>query len=235
VNSRPINRRLRRAAATAALALISSAALSGCSQVVDAFNNLQGSETTGVVSTPAPSPSGSLVFNSQFTYDGSVSLTSDVADDLELHLDVWAEDPKRTQEWTPNTDKVFGFAVNVFDNRVDDKAVLTEKRRVYISSLQITAQTAQTGGQVQTPYQFTADPRTLVPSDTLRSDQGLLLNHFQGGLLVEGQTIHQLPADTYGITLEFALTIFVEATANTDSSFQQQVVYQYLPIAISAD
>ncbi|MCX6501344.1 MAG: fructose 1,6-bisphosphatase [Microbacterium sp.] len=234
MHTRPTGRRLRRIAATAALALLGTTALSGCTQIVDAFNNLQGKET-GIVSTPAPSPSASLVFNSQFTYDGSVSLTSDVADDLVVHLDVWAEDPKRTQQWTPNTDKTFGFAINVFDNRVDDKAVLAEKRRVYISSVKITAQTAQTSGQTQTPYQFTADPRTLVPTDTLRSDQGLLINHFQGGLLIEGQTIHQLPADTYGLTLEFAFTVAVEGTPNTDSSFQQQVIYQYLPIAIYAD
>jgi hypothetical protein len=235
VTSRSLDRRRRRFAATAALAAASAVALSGCTQIVDAFNAMQAEKATGVVATPIASPSASLLFNSQFTYDGSVSLTSEIAEDLDLHLDVWAEEPKRTLEWSPNTDKTFGFAVNVYDARVDDKAVLTEKRRVYISSVKITAQTAQTSGQVQTPYQFTADPRTLVPSDTLRSDQGLLLNHFQGGLLVEHQTIHQLPADTYGITLEFALTVSVEGTANTDSSFQQQVIYQYLPIAISAD
>ena len=74
----------------------------------------------------------------------------------------------------------------------------------------ITSQTAQTSGQVQNPFQFSSDPRTLVPTDTLRSDRGLLLNSYQGGLLVPETTINQLPADTYGITLEFAMTIAVE-------------------------
>ena len=36
----------------------------------------------------------------------------------------------------------------------------------------------------------------------------------------------------HGITLEFALNISVEGTANSDTSFTQQTVYQYLPIAI---
>ncbi len=48
-------------------------------------------------------------------------------------------------------------------------------------------------------------------------------------------SIRQLPNDTYGITLEFALNVAVEGTANTDSSFSQQTVYQYLPIAIFTD
>lgn len=228
MSTRPLSRRI---AAVLVLAVVGVSTLSGCSEIVNAFNDLQHDDAA--VATPTPSASASLVFNSQFTYDGSVSLTSDLAEGLVLHLDVWADDPKRTQEWTPSADKSFGFAVNVYDDRADDKAVLTEKRRVYISAVQITGQTAQTSGQSQVAYQFSADPRTLVPSDTLRSDYGLLLNHFQGGLLVSSQTIQQLPADTYGITLTFALTVYVEGTANTDSSFQQQVVYQYLPIAIT--
>ncbi|WDG17621.1 fructose 1,6-bisphosphatase [Microbacterium sp. Clip185] len=228
------DRGMRRLSAGAALVLASTLALTGCSQIVDGFNSLQGTNNAVQPTTvvPSPAPSASMAFNSQFTYDGSVELRSDVADDLELVLNVWAVDPKRTQEWTANNEKVFGFAVNVYDHRVDEKAVLTDKRRVYISSVQINSTTTQTSNQMQSPYQFSADPRTLVPSDTLRSDRGLLLNSFQGGLYVPQQSIHQLPADTFGLTLEFALTISVEGTANTDASFQQQTVYQYLPIAI---
>ncbi len=227
--------RHRRFALAAGIALTASLALSGCSQIVDAFNGLQG--TTGgdvepAAVVPSASPSASMAFNSQFTYDGSLELRTDVADDLELVLNVWAVDPKRTNEWTPNNEKTFGFAVNVYDTRVDEKAVLSDKRRVYISAVQINSTTTQSSMQTQSPYQFSADPRTLVPTDTLRSDRGLLLNSYQGGLLVPEQTIHQLPADTSGLTLEFALTISVEGTANDDNSFSQQTVYQYLPIAI---
>jgi hypothetical protein len=237
----PSGRRARRAALGVSFALVGVLSLSGCAQIVDGFNSLQGIDNTDGTSSeevtvrPSASPSASMNFNSQFSYDGSVQLTTDVADDLALELNVWAVDSKRTQEWTPTREKTFGFSVNVYDNRVDEKAVLTEKRRVYISSIQIMSQTAQTSGQVQSPFQFSADPRTLVPTDTLRSDRGLLLNSYQGGLLVPEQTIHQLPADTYGMTLEFAMTITVEGTANTDTSFQQQTVYQYLPIAIYQD
>ncbi len=232
-------RRVRATALAVALAIVAPATLTGCGQIADAFNSLPGqpgSNQSVVVPTAAPQSSADAKpFDSQFTYDGSVRLTSEVADGLELRLDVWAVDPKRTMEWTPTNEKQLGFAVNIVDNRVDEKAVLAEKRRVYVSSISVTSQTAQTSGQVSNPFQFSADPRTLVPTDTLRSERGLLLNSYQGGLLVPTTSIRQLPNDTYGITLEFALNVAVEGTANTDTSFSQQTVYQYLPIAIFAD
>ncbi|WP_431797839.1 fructose 1,6-bisphosphatase [Microbacterium kunmingense] len=233
--SAPRIRRPRRLLAVAAAGAL-AVALSGCAQVVDAFNQFQQSAgAPAAAATPTPLASPSMDFDSQFTYDGSVALSTEVADQLEVRLDVWAADPKRTQEWTPTRMKTLGFAVNVHDHRVDEKAVLTDKRRVYLSSVSVTSQTAQTSGQVQSPFQFSADPRTLVPTDTLRSDRGLLLNSFQGGLLVPETTISQLPGDTYGITLEFALTVWVEGNANDENSFQQQTVYQYLPVAIYPD
>lgn len=201
--------------------------------MIELFNGLHAPK----VVTPSPpvtstTPPEDMAFDSQFTRDGSVSLSTDVAEGLEVRLDVWAYDPKQTMEWHPNGEKTLGFAINVHDHRVDEKAVLTQKRRVYISQLSITSQTAQTSNQSSTPFQFSADPRTLVPTDTLRSERGLLLNSFQGGLHVPQTTIHQLPDDTYGITLQFAMNVSVEGAANDDSSFQQQVVYQVLPIAI---
>lgn len=189
-------RRLRGAARAAAAFAVIGALITttGCSQVIDLFNGAQPAEAVVPTQQPgAGTPPEDLAFDSQFTRDGSVSLSGDVAEDLEVRLDVWAYDPKRTMEWTPNGEKTFGFAINVYDHRVDEKAVLTEKRRVYISQVSITSQTAQTSNQSSSPFQFSADPRTLVPSDTLRSDRGLLLNSFQGGLLVPQTTIHQLP------------------------------------------
>ncbi len=230
-------RRPVRALALAAGVVLAGSLLTGCTQVIDAFNALQGSaeqpaNVPTAASTPRPQPSESMAFNSQFTYDGSVSMTTEVADGLELTLDVWAVESRRTGEWTTDAPKTFGFAVNVADTRVDEKAVLTEKRRVYLSNVTISSQTAQSSGQTQSPFQFSADPRTLVPADTNRSDRGLLLNTFQGGLLVPETSIHQLPQDTYGITLEFSMNVWVEGSANSDTSFAQQTVYQYVPIAI---
>ncbi|WP_413354329.1 fructose 1,6-bisphosphatase [Microbacterium sp. 1P06AB] len=226
----------RRRLAVIALAAAAALSLSGCSQIVEAFNGISGTQDDAqAVPAPNATPAAGtaeMPFDSQFTYDGSVQMTYEVADGLQIILDMWAVDSKRTREWYADNPKTFGFAVNVKDTRVDEKAVLKQKRRVYLSNVTISSQTAQTSNQVSTPFQFSADPRTLVPTDTIRSNRGLLINSFQGGLLVPETTINQLPQDTYGITLQFALDIWVEGTANDDKSFAQQTVYPVVPIAI---
>lgn len=243
VTAEPRRPAVRRAATrVGAIAVVGALglALTGCSNVIDTFNRVQGAIAGESTETPTPTPTASsgttssFDFISTFSTDGSVSLTTSVADGLDLILDVWAVDPKRTAEWTTDTAKVFGFAVNVHDTYVDEKAVLSQKRRVYISAISITSQTSETSGLVQIPFQFAADPRTLVPTDVITSTYGVLLNSYQGGLLVPETTLRQLPPTTYGITLQFALTVWVESTANTDTSFQQQTVYQTVPIRIVA-
>ncbi|WOF22276.1 fructose 1,6-bisphosphatase [Microbacterium betulae] len=226
--SASIRRALIRSAAVATL-LATASLTAGCTQVLSAIE-----AQAAVERSPAPSSAGTgAPLESAFTDDGSVSLTSDVADDLEVRIDVWAADPKRTEEWTASADKAFGFAVNVYDYRVAEKSVLADKRRVYLSQVSITSTLSpdRSAGS----FQLTVDPRTLVPADTLRSDRGLLLNSYQGGLLVPETIVSQLPAGTTGITLEFALTLSAEGAASDDDSFQQQTVYQTLPIRIFPD
>lgn len=214
----------RRVTTATAVLLLGAAALAGCA--------LLPADAPAAAATPVASaaPAG---FESQFTTDGSLTLSTQVADQLEVRLDLWAVDPKQTRQWTPEAEKSFGFAVNVYDGRVDEKSVLAQKRRVFLSNVTITSVAVQSSGQsTQNPFQFAADPRTLVPTDTIRSDRGLLLNSFQGGLLVPAMTIHQLPADATGITLSFALDVWVEGAAGDEASFSRQTVYQAVPIAI---
>lgn len=219
-------RRVALTALAAASTLVGTLALGGCALIPGT--------TAAVAATPTPTAS-IAPFDSQFTRDGSLTLSTSVADQLEVRLDTWAVDPKQTLQWTPDGEKSFGFAVNVYDSRVDEKAVLTQKRRVFISNITITSVTTQASGQsTQNPFQFSADPRSLVPTDTLRSDRGLLLNSYQGGLLVPTMTIHQLPADTTGITLSYALDVWVEGTAGDEASFGRQTVFQSVPIAVFA-
>jgi len=233
MSTRPL---ARRRLAIVALAAAAALSLSGCSQIVEAFNGISSTKDNAqAVPAPNATPAAGtteMPFDSQFTYDGSVQMTYEVADGLQIILDFWAVDSKRTREWHPDNPKTFGFAVNVKDTRVDEKAVLKQKRRVFLSNVTISSQTAQTSNQVSSPFQFSADPRTLVPTDTIRSNRGLLINSYQGGLLVPETTINQLPQDTYGITLQFALDIWVEGTADDDKSFAQQTVYPVIPIAI---
>lgn len=215
---------LRRVTAATAVILLGSVALAGCA--------LLPGEGPAAAATPVASapPVG---FESQFTTDGSLTLSTQVADQLEVRLDLWAVNPKQTRLWTPDAEKSFGFAVNVYDGRVDEKSVLAQKRRVFLSNVTISSVAVQSSGEsTQNPFQFAADPRTLVPTDTLRSDRGLLLNSYQGGLLVPTMTIHQLPAGTTGITLSFALDVWVEGAAGDEASFSRQTISQSVPIAI---
>lgn len=223
-----LTRTIRATAATAILAA-SLLATAGCSQIAAIAQPI-------VERTPdAPASAAgtdAAAFESVLTQDGSVSLTTDVADDLQVTIDVWAESPKRTQEWTTTGDKTFGYAINVADYRVAEKATLDQKRRVYLSQLTVTSTLSPT--QTPGPFSFTTDPRTLVPSDAMASDRGLLLNSYQGGLLVPESTISQLPDGTTGITLDFALTLSAEGSPNSDSSFVDRTIHQTLPIAIFA-
>lgn len=207
--------------------------VSACAPASEWFHQLTGQTADTNVPAPTPSASETLPFNSSFSADGSVALSTDIADGLEVRLDVWAVDPKRTALWTPANDKHFGYAINVYDHHVDEKAVLTQKRQVFISSIQISSQTAQTSGATAQPFQFAADPRTLVPTDTIRSDRGLLLNSYQGGLLVPDTVVHQLPPDTYGLTLSFTFQVSVQQTSGQDGTFASQTIYQSVPIAIT--
>lgn len=215
---------LRRVFAATAVIVLGTVALAGCA--------LLPGDGPAAAATPVAT-AAPVGFESQFTNDGSLTLSTQVADQLEVRLDIWAVDPKQTRQWTPDGEKSFGFAVNVYDGRVDEKSVLAQKRRVFLSNVAITSLAVQSSGQsTQNPFQFAADPRTLVPTDTLRSDRGLLLNSFQGGLLVPTTTIHQLPADATGITLSFAMDVWVEGAAGDEASFSRQTVYQTVPIAI---
>lgn len=189
--------------------------LSGCGQLsalVDAVADDVGPEPAAT----APA------FESPFTDDGSVSLSTDVADDLEVRLDVWAVA-------SPAAETTFGMAVNAYDYRAPENAVLAQKRHVYLSLVTITS--TLNPSQAAGPLQLTTDPRTLVPSDTLQSDRGLLVNSRHGGLLIPETTIPPLPEGTDGITLDIVLTLSVDADANGAGTRHEVTVHHALPIA----
>jgi hypothetical protein len=212
----------RRRRALAAAVILSALAVSGCSALFPPDPGAA-AQTPDAAATPA--------LDSQFTDEGSVTLASDVAPDLEVRIDAWAVDPKRTQEWTESAPKTIGLAVNVYDYRVPEKSVLEQKRRVYLSSISISS-TLSPGG-APGPFQLTADPRELVPADTQRADEGLLINSYQGGLLIPETVIGAVPDGTTGLTLDITLTLAVEGVAG-DGAYLPQSVVQRLPIAIFA-
>jgi hypothetical protein len=227
---------LRALAVGAAVATV--VALSGCSTIMPLFG-LQAAPSNPNSTSSADAPAdaatdSSLQFASVFTDMGSVHPTTDIADQLELKLDVWTE--QKTHDWYYDADKRFSFVIGVYDNRVPAEAPFDQKRRVYMSNITVTAKTSTASGTVETPYVLNTDPlKVTLDPEALRSDQGLglLITSPKGGFQLESQQIGVLAADTQGLMLDFAFQISYETTPGSNA-YTTQVVHQYIPVAIFA-
>ncbi|WP_440710332.1 hypothetical protein [Herbiconiux sp. YIM B11900] len=231
---------LRTLSVGAALATV--VALSGCSTIMPLFGIqptpgvYNGASAGTSADTEAASASdGTLQFASVFTDMGSVHPTVDIADQLQLKLDVWTE--QKTHDWTPLADKRFSFVIGVIDNRVPAAAPFDQKRRVYMSNLTVTAKTSTASGVVETPYNLNTDPlKVTLDPEALRSEQGLglLITSPKGGLQLESQQIGVVADDTQGVMLDFAMQLSYE-TAPLSNTYTTQIVHQYVPIAIFSE
>lgn len=231
---------LRTLSVGAALATV--VALSGCSTIMPLFGiqptpgvNSGASAGTTADTDVASASNGSLQFASVFTDMGSVHPTVDVADQLQLKLDVWTE--QKTHDWTPLADKRFSFVIGVYDNRVPAAAPFDQKRRVYMSNLTVTAKTSTASGVVETPYTLNTDPlKVTLDPEALRSEQGLglLITSPKGGLQLESQQIGVVADDTQGVMLDFAMQLSFE-NSPLSNTYTTQIVHQYVPIAIFSE
>jgi hypothetical protein len=204
-------------------------ALGGCST----FAPLLGTDTVQQnvsVATPTPSATSELVFDSVFSDMGSIHPSLTIGPQLELELDMWTE--QKTHEWTTDGDKLFSFVINVYDGAVPAEAPFETKRHVYMSNIAVTATTSTTSGASVSPFVLDTDPVlvTLDP-EALRSDKGLLITSPKGGFQLESNQIGQLSPDTYGVVLDFAMTISSEAAAG-GGVYTTQVVHIPVPVAI---
>jgi len=203
--------------------------LTGCSSFLPLIG-AQPVQQNVVVATPTPTATPELVFDSVFTDMGSIHPTLMIGPDLELQLDMWTE--QKTHEWYTDSDKLFSFVISVFDNAVPAEAPFATKRQVFMSNISVTATTSTTSGASVSPFVLDTDP-TLVTLDpeALRSDKGLLITSPKGGFQLESNQIGQLSADTYGVILDFAMTISSESIAGT-GGYSTQVVHVPVPVAI---
>ncbi|MFB2582032.1 hypothetical protein ACEXQD_12345 [Herbiconiux sp. P15] len=221
-------------------ALAAGIALSGCSTIMPLFGIAptpagqkadvvsENGETTAVVEPE-------LQFASVFTDMGSVHPTVDIAEQLELTLDVWTE--QKTHDWTPMADKRFSFVIGVYDNSVPAEAPFDQKRRVYMSNLTVTAKTTTTSGLVEVPFTLNTDPlKVTLDPEALRSEQGLglLITSPKGGFQLESQQIGVLAEDTEGLMLDFAMQVSYE-TSPLANTYTTQVIHQYVPVAIFSE
>jgi hypothetical protein len=207
--------------------------LAGCSTFTPLLGTPLGAQTVQddvAASTPAPTTTSGLVFDSVFTDMGSIHPTVSIGERLDLELDMWTE--QKTHEWSTDGDKRFSFVINVYDSAVPATATFESKRRVYMSNISVTATTSTTSGASVSPFVLDTDPLlvTLDP-EALRSEHGLLITSPKGGFQLESNAIGDLSADTYGVLLDFALTISTENTAG-GGQYSTQVVHIPVPVAI---
>jgi len=203
--------------------------LTGCSALAPLMGTQPIQQNVAVV-TPTPTPTPELVFDSVFTDMGSIHPTLMIGPELELELDMWTE--QKTHEWYTDSDKLFSFVISVYDRSVDADAPFESKRHVYMSNISVMATTSTTSGSTVSPFVLNSDPLlvTLDP-EALRSDQGLLITSPKGGFQLESNQIGEVSDDTYGVTLDFAMTISSETTAGT-GTYGTQVVHVPVPVAI---
>lgn len=223
-----MNRKFIRIVTAAGVGLIASS-LVGCST----FDALLGPVPTNgrqQVESSIQGPEKSTEFASLFTDMGSVHPKLTIGDQLEIELDVWTE--QKTHDWYTNSAKIFSFVINAFDRRTAASAPFDTKRRVYMSQITVTATTVTSTGRSETPFILQADPlKVTLDPEALRSEYGLLITSPKGGFQLESNQIGSLAKDTYGITLDFAMTISTESSAGS-GNYLQQVVHQSVPIAI---
>ncbi|MGD8194718.1 hypothetical protein ACEXQB_009510 [Herbiconiux sp. P18] len=232
----------------AGAAIATAVALSGCSTIMPLLG-VQPTQAPGAAGASAGSTSAdstatdlsanttdqALQFASVFTDMGSVHPTVDIADKLQLRLDVWTE--QKTHDWTPMADKRFSFVIGVYDNKVAPEAPFDQKRRVYMSNITVTAKTTTASGTVETPYALNTDPlKITLDPEALRSEQGLglLITSPKGGFQLESQQIGVVADDTQGLMLDFAFQVSFE-TAPLANTYMTQVVHQYVPVAIFSE
>ncbi|TFB84308.1 hypothetical protein E3O44_15875 [Cryobacterium algoricola] len=225
-----MSRWLTRIAAVTGVAIL-SLTLTSCTSVAALVGFAPIDQASQVSATAAPTATAApLVFDSVFTDMGSIHPTIQLAPQLELQLDMWTE--QKTHEWYTDSDKRFSFVISVFDRAQAPEAPFGTKRHVYMSNITVTATTTTASGASTTPFVLNVNPiaATLDP-EALTGPGGLLVTSPKGGFQLESNPIGILTPDTYGLTLDFAMTIAGEATAGGGATVTQ-IVHQAIPVAI---
>lgn len=193
-----------------------------------------------VAETPASTATGSATptatcstfgFESVFSQYGSVHYTLILAPGLTLYTDMWTE--QLTHDWTATSDKQLNYVINVVDTHANEDDPFSDKRKVYMSELSVTANTVQKSGATTAAYKLDDDPRdiTLDPEALQSKKYGLLITSPKGGFQYEKTEIGQVPDDTYGLNMDFALTMSTQ-TAKGSKKYTTDTYTFTLPIAI---
>ncbi|MDM4763788.1 hypothetical protein QT381_12295 [Galbitalea sp. SE-J8] len=224
-----MRRRFPRIVLAAATSVLALSTLAAC----DGFNPPPWANPNGGdASSPAPTSSCSnFGYDSLFSQFGTVKYSYVLADNLTLYLDMWTEQP--THSWYADTPKKLTYTIQVVDSNARPEDAFKFKRKVYLSAMHVTATTVEKDNQSTVAYELDKKPAevTLDPEALQSKKYGLLITSPKGGLLYQNTEIDAVPDDTYGLNLDFQLTVNAQAKL-ASKSYDTSRIDIALPIAI---
>jgi hypothetical protein len=224
--------RLAIAAGAVSVALL----LSGCDAILGGGQDnpfLPQTNTATAGSTPTPvATCNNYGFESVFSAYGTVHYTRILADKLTLDFDMFTE--QKTHDWTPELpNKNIQFVINVVDSSATVDDPFSDKRKVYLSELELTADTVTATGDGTQALDLNLDPRdTTLDPQALHRGNGILITSPKGGY--QRQELTVLPAvsaDTLGMNLTFRLKLQTQKSKGS-KSYSTDTYTIKLPVAV---
>ncbi|MDP2775840.1 MAG: hypothetical protein Q8O61_19960 [Nocardioides sp.] len=211
----------------AALALLLSVVLSGCSL-------LEGDDEPGADPTTSPSVEETEeAYESQFTRDGTFQSHIDI-DGVDFVYTLYpTKSTPRTNEWYPLGNKFFTVTLQAYDLDRGLRDPFSTKRLVYLDRIKATSVTKTTEGRGnERPYRLDAEARRVTfDPEPVATKYGMLITSPKGSLELRNQRIRPVALDTRGVDLKFTATVWIQESPGSKRFYKRQI-RQTVPIAI---
>ncbi|UDY25163.1 hypothetical protein [Nocardioides sp. Kera G14] len=219
--------------AAAALVALVLPALTGCQAFGSSRPETTGTDEVTTAADPYQTHSKIDEAESAFTRDGTFE-THTASTGIDLVMTVYpTKATPRTHEWYPGGNKYFTFTFQAYDLDVAMRDPFKNKRKVYLSHVEVTSSSNSASGLATTPYTLDADPLdvTLDPDPLKSAKYGQLITSPKGSLEVRNQVIGELPDDTTEVTLDFKFKVWIEKAAGS-GQYVQDTIEEKMPIFI---
>ena len=216
-----------RRALSAVAALVLTAALTGCSILVD-------DEEPKAEPTPSPSASATeKMYDSQFTRDGTFQSHVDVNGIDFVYTLYPTKSTPRTNEWYPLGNKFFSFTFQAYDLDRGLRDKFATKRKVYLERIRVRSATVTESGQGnEQPYRLDAVAKKITfDPEPVTTDKGMIITSPKGAFELRNQRIGEMSLDTRGLQLTFVATVWIQ-DAPGSKRFYKRDIRQVVPIAI---
>lgn len=195
------------------------------------FTPQTNSATPGASATPTAT-CNNYGFESVFSAYGTVHYTRELADNLTLDFDMFTE--QNTHDWTPELpNKNINFVINVVDSNASVDDPFTDKRKVYLKELELTADTVTATGEGTQALDLNLDPReTTLDPEALHKGSGLLITSPKGGYQRQELTVlPAISADSLGMNLTFRLKLQAQESKGS-KTYSTNTYSIKLPVAV---